>query len=239
MIRRSQVLVVVLLFLAFLFLGAQIYGLTGLTLSLSLGPLLENEAFWMIVDFPNKQTAPPLIRAPIPTAASSGQNDEDDDGDRARPFPRWGDAAGIPLERIVQFVYLAAADNASTLPQQNGRDLFSESLYIFDKNLIWTSKLLRDRTRKTFINGRHKRTEFVAALAIQVLKEASTKKGNSKHTLWPNLQQAVLSDQGAGFPFLFWAGDFRECNLNNWNGTQSVPGTSTWKQPSEGAVEER
>jgi hypothetical protein len=132
------------------------------------------------------------------------------------PFPRWDEKDGIPVERITRFVHGSAQDkdNTTTVLVKGLREMFHETLYIFTKEgLFWTSKLLRARTKKVYVDHRLERLETVAKEAIKLLQDSLSAAEMSNATSpWPNLQRSVIHSVGFPFLALAWFGDFKTCN---------------------------
>ena len=86
-------------------------------------------------------------------------------------FPRWNATTGIHIQPLIEFIYGVAYDNATTIETKTIRNMFPETLYVFDVTGVYYSYNIRQRTLKTFINDRVKPTEMIMKLAHQILMQ--------------------------------------------------------------------
>ena len=111
-------------------------------------------------------------------------------------FPRWNSSTGIPIQPLMEFIYGVAYNNASTIETSTIRNMFPETLYVFDFQGVYYSYNIRNRTQKTFINDRVKPTEMIMNLAHQTL---------ISHVKGLQTLQQEYKKQFSGAPFLLQA----------------------------------
>ena len=142
----------------------------------------------------------------------------DDEKDVAPRYPVW-DAAGIPLQPILDHIDRVADKEASVVlppyyPRKPDYRQGPEVPYIFDKDGVWTSKLIRDYTNNATMFWRMAPTERLIKKAHNILMDKNQNQGR-----WPALEKAV---QSGGIPYFVWYGDFKTCNYHNYD-EESIP----------------
>jgi hypothetical protein len=157
-----------------------------------------------------------------------------------RSFPKWGataaeeDAIGFSLEPLFDFLFNSSIYNTG---RKNGRyrpilDRYwissPETLYMIEPGgHLFTSNLhrnLQQVQRFKKIEKKLNNTERLMLHALQIIQEEQTQQrllqneeiSTCTNSRWPALCRSLFSNDGYGFPFLSWYGDYMGCNYHNW-----------------------
>jgi len=162
----------------------------------------------------------------------------------SRPFPRWGsdnnnnnnepkEEEGISIADVVEFIKESMFHNATTFEEypMSQRILFPEVFYVVDHDGLWTSDLLlpyspKGRTQHLNRVGRLRKPEQIASVARNLLLRFQTKPDSFPSNIRDRYRDllAAVSEDGGGFPYIVWSGDFKSCNYLNWKErNKSIP----------------
>ena len=135
-------------------------------------------------------------------------------------FPRGWDDGGISIGPILDHIDRVAEEKASiVLPFKHGKILDCnqgpEVPYLVDQQAVWSSELIRDRTDAATLKWRTAPTEALIRMAHHILKQG----GDETDARWSTLLKTMKS---GGFPYWAWYGDFKSCNLHNYE-NESIP----------------
>lgn len=168
-----------------------------------------------------------------------------------KPFPRWeftatndnsnssssssnSNTTRITIPLLMSFLQQTFVNESiSTIYPQSRRKLYTELFYIMDRNGIYTSTIINERTSNIIHQLRNQPWLYLMNMAFDVLKkDYITTKNDSNYitnTRWQRLKDVLFTNDRAGIPFFSFLGDYGGCGYHN---LQMMNDNSTYSRVS-------